>query len=44
MGYVELVYKDELFGDKSQTITLFLFYDNQVLVQQRKKCMVKYKK
>ena len=44
MGAVEIFYKDGLFGDKYQIIPLWLLYNNQVLVKQRKKCMVKYKK
>ena len=44
MGATSLVYKDELFVYNCQTISLCLLYDNQVLVQQLEKGMVKYKK
>ena len=39
-----LVYKDDLFGDKSQTISLYFLCDKQVFLQQHEKGMVKYKK
>ena len=44
MGTTELFHKDGIFGDKDQTISLCPLYDKQLLVMQRKKCMVKYKK
>ena len=44
MGASELVYKDELFGDKSRTIYLCSLYVKHFLVEQREKGVVKYKK
>ena len=45
LGAASSIYKDELYGDATQTIALCSLYDNkQVAMQQSEKRMVKYKK
>ena len=45
LGAASSIYKDELYGDATQTIALCSLYDNkQVAMQQSEKSMVKYKK
>jgi hypothetical protein len=44
MGAATSVYKDELYGDATQTIALCSLYDQQVAMQQSKISLMKYKK
>jgi hypothetical protein len=44
MGAAASVYKDELYGDATQTIALCTCYDQLVAMQQSKISLMKYKK
>jgi hypothetical protein len=44
LGAAASIYKDELYGDATQTIALCSLYDKQVVMQQSEKSTVKYKK